>query len=40
MGYIKVTQIDPKKCKHGTLQNERNFGMKQKNVVKMILDKE
>lgn len=30
MGYIKVTKIDPKKCKHGTLQNERNFGMKTK----------
>jgi hypothetical protein len=29
-GYIKVTKIDPKKCKHGTLQNERNFGMKTK----------
>jgi len=25
-----VTKIDPNKCKHGTLQNERNFGMKTK----------
>ncbi len=26
-----MTKIDPKKCKHGTLQNERNFRMKTKN---------
>jgi hypothetical protein len=30
MVYIKVTKIDPRKCTHGTLQNERNFGMKTK----------
>jgi hypothetical protein len=29
-GCIKVTKIDRKKCKHGTLQNEKNFGMKTK----------